>query len=215
MPTPKKFAFTYKATTSKVNGEEYEFYELSYRALEEARALAVPLAKAVTALFSEPERQSGSTNEKLSNRAGESIERFIANPTSPELAETVANQKSAAVGTIVETLLNGQHKAALATILLDSLTKPSARPKDGFDSEQLEEFMSGVTVPVLIQLVIGAVKANMEVFGPVGKQIAAGVGKALASMTAPESSETPTAPGSESKTPSSSQLVEASSSTGS
>jgi len=216
MPAPKKFAFTHKPVLSEVNGKQEKFYELSLRALFLMKDLAKPLSQAAAVLLTPPERQSSIILEEFTNEAKELVNRTTKMPSPPETTAGLAQHRAEAVGTIVETLIGGQYDYQIGSLLLDSQTPPDQRTRAGFEHADVETFMDGLTVPITIQMFIGAVKANLEVFGPVGKQITAAVGKAVANvMQESNLSETQTPPGSDSKTPSSSQPVEASISIGS
>lgn len=214
MAKSRTFAFlSNPGVKHDVNGTETLFYRLSMDALFELEALTLPLSKAAAMLMSSPERQSGVTLEKFVSAAGENIDRSVHQATPCDLAEKVANQRAEAIGTIVKTVFGGECKMQIGIFLLDSLTP--TKEKHRFEPEEIESFFSQMDLPTVIQLVIGAIKANAEAFGPLGKQVAEAARKALGNVLPNSELPVENLTGSSSKTQSSGASVEASPSSGS
>lgn len=206
-PNPIKLAFSSKAITQKVNGEDRSFYPISLRVAFNLQSVAKPLARALTTLLSPTKQDTGLVTEDYVDQ-GATVQKTTRTSISLELAELRSRQRADAVQGLVEELLNAKNIAILGELFLDALTPPRDRKSGEREPAECDAFMAQVDLGALIDLFQGVARANASVFGALGEKLARQANEVLAramvrseqdssstSTTAPETS------GSSSKTP--------------
>lgn len=166
----KAFSFMKPAGyTVEIEGEEITFYPVSVKALFKLQAIAGPVAEAITVLLTKHESDTASRVKPGKDGRPESID-MEAIPT--ETARLRTQERTEAVRSAVETLLNPKNSEVLAYLMGDSL-------RDVFDRDakmaEKIEFVESLPAGILAQMGVAFVKANKGVFGP----LAEGVGDML------------------------------------
>jgi len=145
-----------------VNGIEQKFWPVSVGQIFRLRALASDLAKNIAHLFADLSKDA-----KVITQGGQNKDYAVQNdPVSLDMAKYRDTQRSEAWGNIIEQVTAQETQAILAEIIMDSMrevfkdSKPTA-----------SEFAKQTPLPVMIEMVMGVAKANVDVFGPLGKRV--------------------------------------------
>jgi len=202
-----------------VGGAEFRFYPNRMALLTEARDLSEPVAKAITILFADESRDSGTSVKR--NREGDFyMEDIQTQPISEELAKYRQAERDRAIEAIFGTLADKRSVLLLGRLFMDSLRDEFPYKMDRGAAE-IEEFLyghegpasdyQGLDMPVLIELFRGWMKANAKVFGEAGEKMVGLVRQRLEQAQlgfgSEETPETDPTSGSSSRKPSLPQLV--------
>lgn len=182
-----------------VCGTTMRFYPNRMALLSEVRDLSAPVAKAISVLFADESRDSGTAVKR--HREGEFyMEDITTEPISEEMATYRQNERERAIETIFNTLADKRSVIVLGRLLMDSLRDEFPYKSDR-DALEVEEFLygeegsdseyRGIDMPTLVALFGGWLKANQKVFGDTGERMVGVVRRRLEDLQ----------PGSDSKTP--------------
>jgi len=148
-----------RITTSSVNGEEVDFYEVSVSMFSKLRPIAELASTAILQLMRNARDDAGSlTTHSQTGEADFSKEETHLN-VSPELATYHDQKRSEAIHQLGEALMGDKNQKLLAGFIADSLRD------DSIDANTLRDQVGG---GIFMQLLRGALRANAEVFGPLG-----------------------------------------------
>ena len=197
-----------------IDGVTLRFYPVSVGLAFKLRDLAKPVAAAMAVLFADEKRDQGTVNRTIPSEfknADGSVamgSEFIMEPSAPSVIEKRTDRRSKAVADAIDALTCDSSRLLLGEIIMDSLRDEF--PRGSKDNPPVAEFMSQLSCTALPQLLLGVVKANKEVLGPLGEAAASAWGqfgsllKAKSEeLTRRVSEELEVVPGSTSKTKSS------------
>ena len=213
----KRFTFRDKRSIEhEVSGEKFRFYPNRMALLTEARDLAEPVAKAISVLFADESRDSGSGVKRHREGEGDSsfyMEDIQTEPITKEMAEYRQGERDRAIESIFGTLADARSRLLLGKLFMDSLRDEFPYREDRstadveeflYGSESEDDEYDGLDMPVLIELFRGWMKANAQTFGDVGEKLVGLVRSKMERLqTESDSEETDPTNGSSSKNPSS------------
>lgn len=163
-----------------VNGKTIRFYAISPFTLGKVRKPLSKLVRAISVVMSGGKEDRGHVVEDFGEGESFAGRRFTQNPINPDLAKIRTEQRAEALEEAVSTLLDDQHRIAVAELIAGSMRDDfERRPK----AQDLEDFMEQVDLPTLVELVTGVFASNTKVFGDfgsVGKLLRDRVAEALA-----------------------------------
>lgn len=199
----------------EVAGTTFRFYPNRMALLTEVRDLSAPVAKAISVLFADESRDSGTAVKR--HREGEFyMEDITTNPISTDMASYRQKERDRAIEQILGTLADKRSMNLLGRLFMDSL-RDEFEYKTNRSTAEVEEFLyghegadsdyQGLDMPVLIAMFQGWMKANAKVFGEAGEKMVGLVRKRLedlrvASGSEATATETDPTSGSSSRTPS-------------
>jgi len=182
--------FTPTFITHRVGEEEIKFHPVSLGMMFRLKAIATPIAKAITTLFSKKDEDTTKRIVSLAN--GDSETQIGA--VSPELATLRETQQVEAIGKLVETLTDPDTLKVLGEVVMDSM-RDLFPPDKKREWPPVQEFCNSVPLPVFGQMLIGVCKANKDVLGPLGETVKSAMGSRLADVVAKASSPSATQTG--------------------
>lgn len=175
-PWKDRFTFlTPTAVTHQVCGKDLRFYPLSTDIICELRTMAEPLAEAVMQLLAPSKQDTGTQVEDIQD-AKEQVRtrRTVMEGISTDLAKHRDAQRKGAVATLVQMFLNKDTRLLLGSIIMDSL-RDDFDGDDARDLKTVAEFLDGdgekrprIDARMFVEFLMGVLKANKEVFGPLG-----------------------------------------------
>jgi len=181
--------FTPTFINHRVGEQDIKFYPVSLGMMFKLKAIATPIARSITTLFSKKDEDT--TRRIVSLKSGDSETHIGA--VSTELATFRDTQQVEAIGKLVETLTDAETLKVLGEIVMDSMRElfPPGSKKDW---PPAAEFCNTVPLPAFGQMLVGVCQANKDVLGPLGETVKTAVGSRLAEVVAKGSqpSETPT-----------------------
>lgn len=195
---------------------ELRFYPNRMALLTEVRDLSAPVAKAISVLFADESRDSGSAVKRTRDGKDFFVEDITTSAVSQEMAKYRQAERERAIDEIASTLSNKRSMMVLGKLWMDSLRDEFPYRMDRSPKE-VEEFLygeedgdySGLDAPSMISLFQGWMKANAKVFGEMGEKMVGLVRERLESelqLVSPSEPGTETEPtsGDASKSPTSS-----------
>lgn len=170
--------FTPKYASMRIGEDDVHFYAISPRMLFKLRAMASPIAKAVSTLLGSKATDSGS--KVIETPDGRQIETM---PISLELAQMRSREQADAVAEIINAITDTENARVVAEVVMDSLAEVFQKT-DKASWPPVDEFLGTVPLPTFGMMILGVVKANQEVLGPLAGQVTAAVGAAVAKVEA-------------------------------
>lgn len=167
----------------------FTFYPISMGMLGKIQALGRPLVIALTTITSEAGKLTGSTKiDRTTNKADEIVTEQIDSETLPsgDLFRTRLDAREGAAAKLVETLTNPSSLRIFAQLVFDSL-RDEKLPKEP-SVQQLDEWLKGVDLPIMVGFIGGVLAANAGAVGPLF-QAAAQLGKVLGGKAVPQKTE--------------------------
>jgi len=160
--------FSPSSIPHEVNGTEYRFYPTRTVLVGKLRGFLKPIFKSIAVLTAESATDTSRNQTETKGTEGEYQLTTTLGALDPALAKMRAEQREGAIEALVDNLMHESSLRSLAMLILDSLrdlqeTKPTAA--------EIDEFVENTTLPTLTQLLVGVIKANKEVFGPLGKRV--------------------------------------------
>jgi hypothetical protein len=179
--------FKAKSVFSKVGDQDVEFFSLSFPTLFAMKSAVGPIAKVLSNLFRGARQDVGRFQEDSKDpKTGGPVRVVQEQPISVEMAKLRYEQSQKTMTEAVEAIFADQNRLLIGRILMDSLRSSQPRRPS---VEQIENFLADLDLGMVVELIQGVVKANAEVFGPLGSGWAA---KAEALLRAQASSASPT-----------------------
>lgn len=186
-------AFTPDFVEHEVSGRKLRFYPVTLRCAFQLRALAGPLASALTTLF-EGRNDSGSKHMEYGQPSEDNTMRefgkeTVINAVSLDVIKFRSSARQQAVQTLVNTLTEQSSQRVLGRLVMDSMRDEFPKGSTFKDSD-VDEFTENLDVPVFAQMLVGVGKANAGVLGPLAPKVS----KRLKSRLDEALSETPDPP---------------------
>lgn len=177
-------------TEYEINGTAQKFYPINVVLVFRLRTAATKLVRAISAILADTKKDFKTYEAVTSKPKGDgTIERILQiDPLSVEMAKYRDEQRAAAWSGAVDALTDEDTQLILAEIVMSSL-------RDVFKDAKVtpKQFIAETPAPVFAQTVIGAIKANKDVFGPLAdkasslfKQLEGAVTSKLAEPAAAE-----------------------------
>jgi hypothetical protein len=146
-----------------------------------------------------------------------SVDKITVEAVTPQIADHRRKERDQAIDELLDGLTNERNKLLFGALLMDSMRDDFPYKKSRPPAE-IEEFLfgdgqsyDGLDAPMLVEMVLGWLKANAKVFGKAGEKVAGLVKGKLGALDRSNSEAmTSTVDGSSSKMPSSPPLVGAS-----
>lgn len=145
--------------THKVGGEDHHFYPISIGLVFKIKTLAEPLAEALSVIFSDTDTDSGSKSRRIKDGTAD-ITEMEGHPISVELAKLRVEQRSGAYRKLIESVAD--NRDLFAEIIMDSMRDVWPRT----EKIPAVEFHNNVPAPAVAQMVMGVIKANKGILGP-------------------------------------------------
>jgi len=150
--------------THEINGSNVNFYPISLGLAFRLRTVAKPLVLAIQTLFATDKNDTGST-QKTTKRGEDSYDsETILAPITPELAALRSKQTADAVASLVDSILGDENLKIVGEILMDSMRDHF--PPGNRDNPPPSEFIKEIEPSTAVQMLMGVLKANKGVFGP-------------------------------------------------
>jgi hypothetical protein len=195
-----------------VCGTRLRFYPNRIGLLHELAEVSKPVAAALAALFADKSGDATST-DKTMVQGDTTVRECSLQGVAPEVIRLRADERERAVAALLSAVSDARNRLLLGRLLMDSLRDEFPYAVDRPPAE-VEEFLygsadfPGLDVPAVASMVGGWIKANAQVFGDAGKQVAALVESRLGGLVPPRPNDSPSespspSDGSSSKTPSS------------
>lgn len=158
----------------EVKGVKEKFYPVSVKMAFKIKTLAEPLANAVMAFFRSDSSQDTGTRETISPVEGTALvaHQKVTEPISLQLAQFRAAQFASAVKDLFQAGCSEDTQKVLGELVMDSM-------KEYFGDQKptAEEFLAETPLDVLPDLIVGMVKANKGVFGPLALKVEKWIGE--------------------------------------
>lgn len=157
----------------EINGTPARFYPVSVGLAFKLRRTAEPIAKALTVLFQDKNQDFGTktTTDK-------ETQQIVIEPLSPTMAEFRAKQSQQAWSDLLGAFTDEENMSVISEIIQDSLRE------DFPDPIPAKEFFARVPMTVMPEMLMGILKANKGVFGPLGKTLENTLSRAKESVAA-------------------------------
>lgn len=205
-----------RCITHEVLGSPERFYTISTGFVFRLKGIARPMAKALTALFENQDKDFGhaerqvQSDQRIKTEDGQEVptvdREVIVEPISMDLAQLRYKQRQQAVEEIVDALTDAENRAVIGEIIMDCLAEKFPREKRR-DNPPGDVFLNTVPLDAIPDLIMGVAKANEGVLGPLGSKLARlkdQIGQQLDARLAERLTVTPReTPGETSPTPSS------------
>jgi len=163
----KTSLFEKKYVERQIGEATWRFYPVSVARLFQLRETIKTICGSASALFGSNKDDCGQQIEKITSNDGE-IQRTNVEAIQPALAELRAKQRREGIRESIDSLLSDQNKLAIGRLLADSLREEFPRnPKD----EEIVEFIDGLDLGQMVEMLMGFAAANAKVFGPVGEKM--------------------------------------------
>lgn len=158
--------FKSKSITHEVGGQQIEFFSLSFPILFQLKSAVGPIAKVLGNLF-RPNRHDVGRFEQTEKdpKTGAPVRVVQEQPISLDLAKFRADQSVKNTQEAIEALFADQNRVLVGRILMDSMRSSQPRKPT---PDQINEFLDSIDLSIFIEMIQGVVKANAEVFGPLG-----------------------------------------------
>lgn len=154
-----------------ISGSLFRFYPCSVGAAARMAEAISEMASHFSVLLGPKERDYGHQVEDFEDKkAGQVVSKTVVDPIRPEMAQLRSAERSRAVQGAINTLMGPKHRLALAELLADSLRDDFPRDKPR-SADELQKWVEGMDVSILMQFVIGLSKANAKVFGDLGNLV--------------------------------------------
>lgn len=205
--------------THEVAGKNYDFYPISVDMAFKLRQMASPIAKAFTSLFSGQGNDHSTIDRTIHNQQGTADREVIIEATPIAILEFRASQRSDAIENLIKACTEQSNIELVGEIIMNCMR--TEFPPSDVNNPPAKEFVGGTPLPAIGQLVMGVLKANKDVLGPLVAMAQGLLQQALAkaqervnAINASTTSETTpnsanSTPGSSSKMKSSTSLNEA------
>lgn len=180
--------FKSKSITAKVGDTDVEFFSLSFPVLFAMKSAVGPVAKVLSSLFSSNRNLVGRFQEDTKDTQGSPVRVVQEQAMTPEMAKLRAEQSTKTVQEATEALFADQNRMLIGRILMDSMRGICPRKPTPV---QIEEFLAELDLGQVMEMIQGVLRANAEVFGPLGRDLGQ---KATALLRAQASSESPISP---------------------
>lgn len=187
--------FRSKSVTSKVGDSDVEFFSLSFPVLFAMKSAVGPIAKVLANVFGSKKGFVSRMEQIAKDELGAPLRIVQEQAMTPDMAKLRAEQARATMQEAVEAIFADSNRLLIGRILMDSMRGICPRRPD---TKQIEEFLADLDLGQVIEMISGVVKANAEVFGPLGQGWAK---KANDLLRAQASSGSPTSSDSESAAP--------------
>lgn len=162
-----------------VSGEELRFYPISVGLAFKLRTIGKPLARSLAVLFGNKDQDHGTKDTEVTNTDGSKDRQVSIEPITEGLAKIRFEQRVEAIDGIITALTDEQNAAVVGEIIMDSLAdvfKKSERK----EWPPVMEFINTMPLPVLGGMLMGVIKANQEVFGPLAGKVTEAAESAVA-----------------------------------
>jgi len=222
MATSWKDRFTYSSKSAvehEVNGHKLRFYPNRIGLLTELAEISKPIAHALGTLFGDGRGDSTSISETFTDKpkkdlktgfeqAESKVDKITVQAVSPEVAEHRRKERNDAIDELLDGMTNARNRILIGKLLMDSLRDEFPYKKDRAAAE-VEEFLDGdgenyegLDTPMIVQMIVGWLKANAKVFGSAGEKMVDLVKGRLGALQSPSPSagKTSSTDGSSSKT---------------
>jgi hypothetical protein len=217
----ERFAYNTKSGIEhEVNGHTMRFYPNRIGLLTELAEISKPVAHALEVLMSDSRGDSTSVSEehKEKPRKGKdgietadfSVNKITVEAVSPAVADHRRKERHDAIDQLLDGVTNQRTRLLFGKLLMDSMREEFEYKKDR-PLPEVEEFLfgdkegyEGLDTPILVQMVVGWLKANAKCFGSAGEKVVGlvkGRLEALQNLSASEPTAS-TTDGSSSKKPS-------------
>ncbi len=212
----EKFTFRDRVVVEhEVCGETFRFSPNRIGMFRELRDLSAPVTEALTVLFADKSRDSGTSVKTVSDGEDFLQEDCATQPLTIEMAKFRADEQTDAISKLVNTIADERNQILIGRLIMDSLRGdfPYARNRSAKDVEEFlfgsdgDDDWSGIDMAVMVELTIGWIKANAKVFGSSGEGLVATVKARLEAMKISNSETDVSTSGKPSSEVSSSQSV--------
>ena len=160
----KLSCFTPNYEEHDVGDETLHFYPVSVGLIFELRKIGKPLARSLAVIFDKNDKDQGTQDIIEKDEHGQDRRELIVMPMNPELAQARHQQKTDAIGGLVESLTAPENVAVIGRIIMDSLRE--VFPPGDKNNPPPEGFMQELPANAFGQMLVGVAKANKEVLGP-------------------------------------------------
>lgn len=167
----------------KVNGVEIEFYPISVGMMFTLRKLGKPIARAL-AVFFESKRVSVDGKAYQTTQSADGFAETISEGVSLEIIKLRYDQQAAAIEQLFDGLSGDDSVEAVGKIILDSVRRSMFSGIAPADLPNGAEFLHAMGLPQLPELIVGVVKANKGVLGPLAGQMESAWSKAAEAVAA-------------------------------
>lgn len=173
-----KFTFRDRLVVEhKVGDETFRFSPNRIGLFRELRDLSAPVTEALTILFADKSRDSGSSVKSVNDGKDFFQEDCSTEPITVEMAKFRSTEQCEAIEKLVNTIADERNQILIGRLLMDSLRGdfPYARSRSTKDVEEFlygtedDDDWTGLDMPTMVELVIGWIKANAKVFGSSGE----------------------------------------------
>lgn len=149
-----------------VKGQKINFYPISIKATFSLKVLGEPIAKSLSILFNKGDSLTGfKTSKTVNEKTKESHEETVTEAPTVELAVLLDSQRQEAIKALVDLLTNQDHASTIGLLLMDSLRDLFTAEERG-DRTTALEFVGSLDLDDFREFIIGFIKANMKVLGP-------------------------------------------------
>lgn len=154
---------------SEVNGTELKFYPISVNVMFKLRRIAAPLAKAISTLF-QPDDKDLTVIERTFSDDGEGGKgkELIQEAISPQLAKLRQESRASAITDLIEAVTDERNALVIGRVIVDSLRDDFPRKMKDSD---VQDFVSKLEAPRLVELLKGVMAANGKVLGPLEDRV--------------------------------------------
>ena len=173
-------AFSPNFVTSPVDGKPQRFFAVRVGLMFELRTVGRPLAKSLAVLFNKNENDTNTEETILRRDAGTFDQNIKMEAVSEGLAKMRLAERVNAIDGLVESLTSAEHLELVGKIIMDSMH--DVFPSGCADNPPPKEFIDSLPLPSLTECLVGVVKANKGVFGPLANQVTETFERSVARM---------------------------------
>ena len=152
-----------------IEGVSFRFYSCSVKNTAPLADLIAELGGHASVLLSRHDSDIGKLVEDFEDKKEkQTVAKTTMQPINPELAEMRAASRKKAVMGAIQSLLDTKHQVTLAELLIDSLRDeyPRGEPRPG--TNDLQDWINGMDVPVFLMFLTGLFRANAKMLGDLG-----------------------------------------------
>lgn len=162
-----------KGIEHEVQGKKLMFYPISNKILFQLKEVAKPLASAIAALFPDARKDVGTKYDYADDPdVAPGKERLLHMETegiSAQLALLRLDTKEKAIIGIIDALTDSNNALVIGRVIVDSLKDVFER--DSMSPQETTKFMENMSIDTLKDMLLGLMKANAKVLGPLGEKV--------------------------------------------
>lgn len=155
-----------------VNKKTQKFYPVSVGLLFELKRTAANAGKAISTIFATTVNDKKTIDSTETNPSGAMQRTVVIEPVELGIIKFRDEQRANAWANTLDAFTDKETLNLIANIIMDSMQEVFPRDGDGnINGPTPEEFLKATKLPTLVQMVVGVVKGNKDVLGPLASKV--------------------------------------------